>query len=255
MYNILYLLNYCAVLIECQPQSRYIVHLTDLNIFFRDTRVGIWIIIYLYFFFFWFFPFGSRCQLFYFYAPLSDRLPLIVPPHQEPAGRKFLINSPSARPQDWSIPGQTRQGYCSSFRSRPPLCVLDKKSLTHTTAAVCPSTRSINVWRSPTRKAFLGGGGAGIWSIALPTANPHPRKSEDRRPETVVSPYSPLPSQRPVGIDFIIRCSEKKLPKTQTQGERQLRPVTRFVWHAIHSTHCTDEARGAKVLRPAPRPA
>jgi len=120
--------------------------------FFGDNRV--WIIIYLYFFF-RFFPLDIRCQLFYFYGPLSDRLPLIVPPQQEPVGCKFLINSPSTRPQDWSIPGQTRQGYCSSLRSRPSRCVLDKKSLTHTTTAVCPSTRSINVWRSPTRRAFL----------------------------------------------------------------------------------------------------
>jgi len=152
VYSILYSLNYCAVVIGCHQRSTF-----KGNFYFSgDNRV--WIIIYLYFFF-RFFLFDIRCQLFYFYGLLSDRLPLIVPLQQEPAGRKFLINSPSTRPQDWSIPGQTRQGYCSSLHSRPSRCVLDKKSLTHTTAAtaVCPSTRSINVWQSPTRKAFLGG--------------------------------------------------------------------------------------------------
>lgn len=112
---------------------------------------------------------------------------------------QFLINSPSTRPQDWSIPGQTRQGYCSSLGIRPSSWVLDKKSLTHTTAAVCPSTRSINVWRSPTQKAFPGWRGWGCGNmIDSPTHHDSspPRKRENRRPETAVAPYSPPASCR-----------------------------------------------------------
>jgi len=203
MYNILYLLNYCAVVIECHQQSTF----NGTFYFFGDNRDYLSI-----FLFSFFFPLDIRCQLFYFYGPLSDRLPLIVPLQQEPAGRKFLINSPSTRPQDWSIPGQTRQGYCSSLRSRPSRCVLDKKSLTHTTAAVCPSTRSINVWRrSPTRKAFPGGRRLREWNMI--DSPPHrgslaPAKARIGGPRPSSHPIFPPPASRRNRFYYTVQCEE-----------------------------------------------
>lgn len=84
------------------------------------------------------------------------------------SGTRFLINSLRVQPQDWSIPGQTRQGNCSSLHrcdrasavAITPAGVSDKKSLTHTPPLFVPSTQSINVWevrrRCPPEKLFRG---------------------------------------------------------------------------------------------------
>jgi len=149
----------------------------DFFLFKDNLRIQLTIYIY----FVWLFFFHS-CQLFYFYGPLSSNSLITNRTSKHPGRAALLINSSSSRPQDWSIPGRTRQGHISSpLHSRPSLRS-DKKSPTHTTA-VCPSTRSINV-SGPLAQSFSRGR-TGIWSITIPLPRhrrTHPtRYGNDRR--------------------------------------------------------------------------
>lgn len=129
--------------------------------FFKTTTLELFI--YTFFAFDFFLPSRTSCQPFYFYAPLSNRSPLIVPPPSM-AGSWLILFLPNRKID--RFPVKHDKEIPLHFTQPPSLLRFGEEKSNAHSAAVCPSTRSINV-RGPSspEKLFRG---TGIWSIVFP---------------------------------------------------------------------------------------